>query len=84
MPILLPTLLNFQGSSHLFGVGSFSNLIDNDIWMHMLEDRNELAHDYDGTLAEERAEKIVNQYIPIFEEFREKARGYIEELQSKG
>ena len=24
MPILLPTLLNFQGSSHLFGVGSFS------------------------------------------------------------
>ena len=60
------------------------NLIDNDIWMHMLEDRNELAHDYDGTLAEECAEKIVNQYIPIFEEFREKARGYIEELQSKG
>ena len=25
MPILLPTLLNFQGSAHLFGVGSFSN-----------------------------------------------------------
>lgn len=24
MPILLPTLLNFQGSTHLFGVGSFS------------------------------------------------------------
>lgn len=23
MPILLPTLLNFQGSAHLFGVGSF-------------------------------------------------------------
>lgn len=60
------------------------NLIDNDIWMHMLEDRNELAHDYDGLLAEECAEKIVSQYIPIFEEFREKAKGYIEELQSKG
>ena len=26
MPILLPTLLNFQGSTHLFGVGSFSNI----------------------------------------------------------
>lgn len=24
MPILLPILLNFQGSAHLFGVGSFS------------------------------------------------------------
>ena len=26
MPILLPILLNFQGSAHLFGVGSFSYL----------------------------------------------------------
>ena len=26
MPILLPALLNFQGSAHLFGVGSFSML----------------------------------------------------------
>lgn len=24
MPFLLPILLNFQGSAHLFGVGSFS------------------------------------------------------------
>ena len=24
MPILLPILLDFQGSAHLFGVGSFS------------------------------------------------------------
>ena len=24
MPFLLPELLNFQGSAHLFGVGSFS------------------------------------------------------------
>ena len=29
MPILLPTLLNFQGSTHLFGVGSFSILLSN-------------------------------------------------------
>ena len=26
MPFLLPILLNFQGSAHLFGVGSFSLL----------------------------------------------------------
>ena len=36
MPILLPTLLNFQGSAHLSGVGSFSKklwklLIDRDM-----------------------------------------------------
>ena len=27
MPFILPTLLSFQGSTHLFGVGSFSNII---------------------------------------------------------
>ena len=26
MPFILPTLLSFQGSTHLFGVGSFSNI----------------------------------------------------------
>ena len=31
MPILLPTLLNFQGSTHLFGVGSFRFLNVGDI-----------------------------------------------------
>jgi hypothetical protein len=25
MPFILPALLSFQGSAHLFGVGSFSN-----------------------------------------------------------
>ena len=29
MPFLLPILLNFQGSAHLFGVGSFSNYVSN-------------------------------------------------------
>ena len=27
MPFLLPILLNFQGSAHIFGVGSFSSII---------------------------------------------------------
>ena len=27
MPFILPTLLSFQGSTHLFGVGSFSKLV---------------------------------------------------------
>lgn len=27
MPILLPTLLNFQGTTHLLDVGSFNELI---------------------------------------------------------
>ena len=27
MPFILPALLSFQGSAHLFGVGSFSDLL---------------------------------------------------------
>lgn len=47
--------------------------VDDNIWINMLEDRSELAHDYDGTLAVDCVGKIVNQYILTFEAFREKA-----------
>lgn len=62
-----------------YGVG----LINDDIWMEMLSDRNELAHDYDGTLAEECCDKIVGHYIDIFEGFAERARYYMEELKKE-
>lgn len=58
-------------------------LISDDIWMDMLEDRNELAHDYDGTLAVSCCRKIVDQYITVFEEFDKKAGYYIEELKKE-
>ena len=34
VPFLLPTLLNFQGTTHLSGVGSFSNQISN--WCRLI------------------------------------------------
>ena len=55
-------------------------LISDDIWMDMLEDRNELSNDYDGTLAVSCCQTIVYQYITVFEEFDKKAGYYIEEL----
>ena len=58
-------------------------LISDDIWMDMLEDRNELAHDYDGTLAVNCCQTIVDQYITVFEEFDKKAGYYIEELKKE-
>lgn len=62
-----------------YGVG----LITDDIWMNMLSNRNELAHDYDGTLAENCCEIIVNQYIDVFMQFKEKAQYYIEEIKKE-
>lgn len=44
-------------------------LIDGDIWMEMLKNRNDLTHDYDGTLLKETCCKIVDVYIDKFYEF---------------
>ncbi len=56
---------------------AFTNrLIDDDKWMQMLRIRNQLAHDYDGSLATEEFEVIVNEYIPLFEQFKVSAGKY--------
>lgn len=56
---------------------AFTNrLIDDDKWMQMLRIRNQLAHDYDGSLAVKEFEVIVNEYIPLFEQFKVSAEKY--------
>ena len=44
--------------------------------MQMLRDRNQLAHDYDGSFAAEKFRDIVEKYYPLFEKLEEKVRGY--------
>lgn len=51
-------------------------LIDDDIWMDMLEDRNALAHDYHGALAKDCFQKIINPYTDAFLAFRDNAQKY--------
>lgn len=56
---------------------AFTNrLIDDDKWMQMLRIRNQLAHDYDGSLAVKEFEVIVNEYISLFEQFKVSAEKY--------
>lgn len=71
-----------------FAVGSpretlkaaFTNkLIDDDCWMMMLKDRNQLAHDYDGSFASAKFQDIINEYYPILEKMREHVKKYYEE-----
>ena len=40
--------------------------IDEDIWLGMLNDRNETAHIYDGNAARILALKIIKSYVPEF------------------
>lgn len=41
--------------------------MDEEIWLHMLRDRNDTAHIYDTELAERLVATIIDQYIPEFE-----------------
>jgi len=63
-----------------FAVGSpretlqqaFANgIIEDDRWMKMLRVRNQLAHDYDGSLAEEQFQNIIGVYYPLFVKLKE-------------
>ena len=43
------------------------DFIDEDLWLSMLEARNELQHIYDARLAEHLVSQILNHYIAAFE-----------------
>lgn len=59
---------------------AFTNkIIDDDRWMQMLRVRNQLAHDYDGTFAEEKFQDIINIYCTLFEKLRDNVAKYYEE-----
>lgn len=56
---------------------AFTNgLIDDDRWMQMLKTRNHLAHDYDGSLAEEKFQEIIKIYCPLLEKMKQQVKKY--------
>lgn len=48
------------------------NLINDDRWIDLMNDRNLLSHDYDGSIANEKIEIIIEQYFPMLEEFEKR------------
>jgi nucleotidyltransferase substrate binding protein (TIGR01987 family) len=44
----------------------FYTCIDEEIWLGMLSERNNMAHLYDGQAARRLAETIIEAYIPAF------------------
>jgi uncharacterized protein with HEPN domain len=41
-----------------------------DVWMDMIQSRNKTSHTYDENTANEIFDKIINDYFPLFFEFR--------------
>lgn len=58
-------------------------IIDSEMWLDMLDERNDLTHNYDVDLANEVYEKIVNDYIPVFETFKNKISSFIDNASNK-
>ena len=56
-----------------------NRLIDDDRWMQMLKVRNQLAHDYDGTFAEEKFQDIIHIYCMLFEKLKDNVAKYYTE-----
>ena len=47
------------------------DFIDEEAWLPMLQDRNDISHIYDGAAAKRLARKIIEEYIPVFLSLRE-------------
>lgn len=62
-----------SGSPRQILKAAFKNydFIHEEIWLDMLNDRNQTAHIYDGNAAERLAEKILAEYIPEFQSLRD-------------
>lgn len=61
-----------------------NGIIDDDGWMQMLRVRNQLAHDYDGTLAKGQFQNIIGAYYPLFEKLKDHVGKYYMDNQGDG
>lgn len=46
------------------------DFLDEGLWLEMLQARNDLAHLYDGEAVQELVRRIIDAYIPEFQELR--------------
>lgn len=46
------------------------DFIEENAWICMLKERNDMTHIYDGNAAQELVERILEEYIPVFEKVR--------------
>ena len=58
-----------------------NGLIFDDEWLKMLKVRNQLAHDYDGSLASEAFPLIISVFFDCFEKFKNHVSKYYSDKQ---
>ena len=86
---VLKELLRYEGRS-IAGSGSPREIIkasyeiydflEEDAWISMLRDRNNMTHIYDGNEARELAKKILDCYIPTFVHMKEEIEAKYQDI----
>ena len=86
---VLKELLRYEGRS-VAGSGSPREIIkasyeiydflEEDAWISMLRDRNNMTHIYDGKEARELAQKILDCYIPTFVHMKEEIEAKYQDI----
>lgn len=56
------------------------DFLEEDIWISMLRDRNNMTHIYDGKEARELAQKILDCYIPTFVHMKEEIEAKYQDI----
>lgn len=90
---VLKELLTYEGSK-ASATGSPRGIIkeayavypffEGELWLRMLRDRNDMAHIYDGGAAKRLAGRILEVYIPQFQELeKELVRYYGDKLKTR-
>lgn len=81
---VMKDFLEYEGISGIIGSRSATreafnkNIITNgQIWMDMIESRNETVHTYSQDILEFQFTKIISVYFPLLVEFKDKLKTYL-------
>jgi nucleotidyltransferase substrate binding protein (TIGR01987 family) len=76
--------LEFEGYQDITGSRSATKeafncglIREGQIWMNMIESRNNTVHTYNAAILEKEFTKIIIDYYPLLKEFREKMRKFL-------
>ena len=81
---VLKDYLEYEGLNQIIGSRTATreafnkNILENgEVWMEMIESRNNTVHTYQASILEEEYEKIIKHYLPALLSFERKMKTYL-------
>ena len=72
-----------QGSRDAFRKSLEMGIIEDELWMESIKDRNLTSHNYDDTTAHNILKAIIEDYFPLFNAFEKKMLAIEEKITKK-